>query len=92
MVSTKQERRKKAKALLYTLLGQRWTLAYTMYTRRPSTLPKGVNYTSKEWQVMHEAIHAINWKNDISINILFDLEDMETKYRNHLMLAKFESY
>lgn len=90
MVSTKEERTSKAVNFLTALLGP-WWKRWTYVTTKPLTLPKGINYTRKEWCLLHYIMFLVIHKRDVSISYLFLLEEMENKYKNNLMLAKLQS-
>ena len=80
MVSTANERRAKINSLLSRLLGQR---IITNSRRRPSSLPRGINYTEKEWNILHSS--------EYTIQRIWELEALEQKYMTYLMLAKLEN-
>lgn len=85
MVSTKSERVSKARELILTLIGSKFTSSY----RRPPTLPKGMNYSQSEWRVLLQVLDRLRSNRDIPIHNIFDMEEMEQKYLNDLVLAKF---
>ena len=51
---------------------------------------KGLNYTTAEWLSINVTIQVLlsSPQQDISIQRLFELEEIEQKYRDHLFLAK----
>ena len=87
MTSTKNERVAKAKVFLHTLIGDQWNYR-AVYYRRPSTLPTNYNYLMSEWNIINDVIMRLHEKKDVSIQLLFAMEEMENKYRDPLMLAK----
>ena len=91
MISTKNERMAKGIALVKTLLGPKFINYSPIGNKRPPTLPKGVNYTASEWHKIRQTLQAYRAGRDVSIQYLFDLEEMEVKYRDSLMLGKLES-
>jgi hypothetical protein len=58
-----------------------------MFRRRPSTLPAGMNFTNHEWFAIKTAYKATN---NISIAIIFQLEEMVEKYKNPLLMTRLE--
>jgi len=92
MISTKGERIHKARLLIMTLLDVRADLRYAGYSqKRPHSLPAGVNYSCKEWVLIQRVLSNLKSGMDVSILWIFDLEELEEKYRDYLMLAKFEN-
>jgi hypothetical protein len=90
MISTKEERIEKARKLLTTLLGG----VEEFYTnKKPKTLPSGVNYSNREWLILRDVMSRVVYINhrDVSIKLLFDLEEMENKYQDLLFMAKLQS-
>ena len=86
MVSTKNERMERAWDFLSVLVGSYIERIYSS-TKRPSTLPCGINYTNREWMFIREAAVAYRLGRDVSIQILFELKEIENKYQNELFLA-----
>ena len=84
MTSTKEERRAKANMFLHTLNGNTNITTW----KRVKVLPKGMNYLPKERLLLNTVIMRIDRGADVPINYLFDMEEMENKYRDQLMLAK----
>jgi hypothetical protein len=96
MVSTKEDRIKQAHEHLRVLVGSflfRVKLSRIVcgITKKPTTLPVGTNYTNKEWLLIREV--SSNYLNcrDISIQQLFELEEIINKYQDALFLAKLQS-
>jgi hypothetical protein len=91
MVSTKTERIKRAENLIYNLVGNEayFRISYGS-SKKPPTLPKGMNYTNGEWIHIHEAANACKCARDVSIQTLFELDSIADKYRDFLFLAKLE--
>lgn len=92
MTSTPLERRHRAMGVMCQLIGSRvvsWR-KLLLSTKRPESLPKGINFTAKEWLLIHDVAGEIFDGTDISILEIFDLEEMVEKYSPHLMLAKLE--
>jgi hypothetical protein len=85
MVSTKGERVHRARELTLTLIGEKFKGSY----KRPITLPKGVNYTSAEWRILLQVLDKLRSNDDVSINHLFEMEEIESRYLHQLVLAKF---
>ena len=90
MTSTKEERMFRAKSVISTLIGSHASRS-PLGNKRPPTLPRGVNYTAKEWSNIREAVDHYRSEMDVRIQILFELEEMAEKYRPCMMLAKLES-
>jgi hypothetical protein len=88
MISTKSERIHKARLLFMTLVGSD---RYAGSRKRPTTLPSGINYTNAEWGAIWQVANLFRWTKDIPITLIFELEEIENKYRDQLMLAKFGS-
>jgi hypothetical protein len=87
MISTKEDRRKKAINLIDILTSNVLCFKRT----KPKTLPKGINFNNNEWISIETVYRLILNGKDISINFLFDLEEIENKYKEYLFLAKLES-
>lgn len=89
MISTKNDRRERARNFISVLLGSDFG-KYVYDRKRPATLPKGLNYTTAEWLSINVTIQVLlsSPQQDISIQRLFELEEIEQKYRDHLFLAK----
>lgn len=85
MLSSKQERIQKAEKLIQTLVGD-----YQAAYRCPPTLPKGVNYDPKEWRIIVNTMMNID-RDECSIQDIWALERIETKYSEYLYLKKLES-
>jgi hypothetical protein len=88
MVSNKNERMNRARNLLHTLVGSKRTEITYGGRKRPHTLPAGVNYSAKEWTFIREASDAYKLGRDVSIQLLFELDEIAEKYKDHLFLAK----
>ena len=66
--STAQERVLKASKLILLLTGSQ-PLTHRRSFRRPETLPKGTNYTTKEWVTIYNICDIINLHNDCTIQM-----------------------
>jgi hypothetical protein len=96
MVSTKEERIERAHKHLRVLVGSflfhvKLSRISCGITKKPITLPVGTNYTNKEWLLIREAASKYLNYRDISIQLLFELEEIINKYQDVLFLAKLQS-
>jgi hypothetical protein len=87
MTSTKDERLNKARKLIRILIGNKFLFNH----KRPSTLPEGINYNQAEWNTIDLIYRKIYNINDISIQNLWELEEIITKYTQYLILVKLET-
>jgi hypothetical protein len=90
MTSTPEQRINRTKQLLETLLGSQWN-KHAYSDRRPFTLPKGMNYTNKEWIKIHDAQRDITRRINVSIQLIFELDAIADKYQNELFLTKLHT-
>jgi hypothetical protein len=91
MISTKEERIEKAHEHLRVLVGsflfcvKLLSISYGT-TKKPTTLPVGTNYTNKEWLLIREVANKYLNHRDISIQLLFELEEIINKYQDLLFI------
>ena len=93
MVSTNLDRVDRVVSLLRTLLDYNKENAICRYlynSRKSSALPKGINYTNKEWNIIRTAIYDITFNANVSIQKIFDLEEIVDHYQKYLFLRKME--
>lgn len=80
----------KADNLVTLLTGRSWN---SCRDKKPDFFPAGLNYTTKEWPLIHRVTALIRSGRDVPISHIFDLEEIieKAEYKDHIILHKLKT-